>query len=205
MRICEKCSNFIEDLHSFVILCREGLSRTIIETPHSITSEFQTSDEEECYDYDTVSLEESTPDQQRDITPVIPEITIVHDRLRFKPAIQSDTIDPLSSLDTDSEEAGSSKNITCSVCGKVYTNRRQLQVHMNLHTNKIKYPCQYCEKVFYARKLQRDHEVCRILFSLKFSNNKIVSTQFAINNLFSLFYLEVHIIGCIPEQSWRSN
>lgn len=177
MRVCGKCSKFIEELYPFVKLCRENLAQIIDKPPQK---EFLLSDEESCYDYDTVSLREEIPDPKHlNTESMIQEISIVHE-LRYDETVQSEMLDPLD-LDTFPSNSNdesvkrdlkllkksqSDASVKCNVCGKIYTNDRQLQVHMNLHTKQIEYPCQYCDRVFYVWRSQKDHEVTLLLTSV---------------------------------------
>lgn len=56
-------------------------------------------------------------------------------------------------------ESHSGKGFQCQVCDRVCPNRRQLRVHMNRHTKKYKFPCRYCDKMFFVWSSRACHEV----------------------------------------------
>lgn len=173
MRICEKCSNFIEDLSSFVKLCRENLAKIIVKRPLQKKVEIQLSEEEEdCYDYDTASLEEEIPDSNPDEKEsIIQDISIIHElRNETNETMRTEMLDPLhidmgpsSTSDpnvskiTNSDEPFAlieptqltTQEYTCKHCDFQTDQQEYLLLHVrDMHTDKRPYGCTVCSSTF---------------------------------------------------------
>ncbi|XP_062550853.1 zinc finger and SCAN domain-containing protein 31-like isoform X2 [Armigeres subalbatus] len=209
--ICNTCSKFIEDLYSFVKVCRQSLSLSLNKIKENSNSALI--DNEHCTAHGTNVLENHISVQQdvADMTISEPiEVESIDDsHIRNEESIQHDPVLEVSPTDnsqvsTQSDISGvpvkhdtklqrkthTNTPIICDVCGKMYANSRQLHVHMNWHTKRIKYACQYCDKVFYIWKYRKIHERSHInsdAFSCKecnssFSNQRLLDCHIKVEH-----------------------
>lgn len=62
------------------------------------------------------------------------------------------------SKDGDTENSQENKPHQCSTCGKHYSNKFRLKLHMQVHTGEKPYKCSYCEVEFGCPSNRRRHE-----------------------------------------------
>lgn len=154
MRICEKCSSFIKDLYSFAKLCRDSL--TEMKLPHSnlntVSQELSELEKGKVLEIqiETIDTHETQSEASSQLDPK---------RVKYVDPKQCDICGVFIKQDLQlHKKTHFNVSVKCDVCGKTYSNARQLQVHMNVHTKNIPYPCQFCDKVFYVWRSQKDHE-----------------------------------------------
>ena len=93
------------------------------------------------------------------------------------------------------EEAAPCKKNQCEVCGKIFTQKKDLEKHSRTHLKKDKickkdFPCQLCEKAFSRVDSLRDHvrknhpvaDVHKMNFPCKFCGKTFTSsTEFLVH------------------------
>nr|XP_019554436.2 zinc finger protein 675-like [Aedes albopictus] len=154
LRICQKCSCLIEDIHSFANLCRESLTQ-MLDSSHVNTVNATEIEEQDVMEKGAILEIEIEPvDCQADVAQLDPLSEFA--KVKSK---QCDICGVFIKQDLQlHKKTHFNVSVKCEVCGKIYSNARQLQVHMNIHTKNIPYPCQYCDKIFYVWRSQKDHE-----------------------------------------------
>ncbi|XP_062550849.1 zinc finger protein 33B-like isoform X2 [Armigeres subalbatus] len=199
--ICNKCSKFIEDLYSFVNVCRQSLCQTLKGLKKNSNS--ASIKNEHCTDHRTNVLKNDISAQQdmadMTISEQIKVEPIDDTHTRNEESVQCDPVSEASPTKNSkvSTQSGISgihvKNVpkrykrkhpntpvSCDLCGKVYANIRIRHLHMNEHTKRIKYPCRYCDRMFYAWKYRKQHERSHYDHSCK-ECNRSFSTKRQLN------------------------
>ncbi|XP_055533585.1 zinc finger protein 62 homolog [Wyeomyia smithii] len=49
--------------------------------------------------------------------------------------------------------------LQCEFCPRKFLNKRQLKIHMNMHTKKTVYSCRICERIYYNWTTRKNHEL----------------------------------------------
>ncbi|XP_055609183.1 zinc finger and BTB domain-containing protein 41-like [Uranotaenia lowii] len=155
LQCCMSCSDFLDELYLFARQCRKSFSELNKRT-----------DSRQHGKYDNFDAEGNSSTGFDDFI-IKDEPSVVDGNIYDESDDSSDSMNLLKESRNQTrrllEENPKNKSpnmVQCKICGHTYKNQQLLDVHMNIHTRKMKFSCRFCDKTFYLRRSCVAHERC---------------------------------------------